>query len=229
MPLKKQSGNMYSFVTHTWNPIKGKCSHDCEYCYCKKWGEQKPIHLDTKELKTKLVDPETGKQGLFIFVGSGTDVWAEDVPNWWIMEVLRHCEAYPNNRYLFQSKNPWRFPDPRFSIDAILGTTIETNRSYPCKGKAPNVHQRALAMNHLFFALGYHTMVTVEPILDFNLLPMVELITTCAPKWVNIGADSKGHNLPEPSGAKVRELIAALEDAGIDVKQKTNLKRILES
>src|SRR3990167_1900105 len=30
--LNKQKGNMYGFVTHTWNPIKGKCSHNCSYC-----------------------------------------------------------------------------------------------------------------------------------------------------------------------------------------------------
>jgi len=27
MTLNKQKGNMYGFVTHTWNVIKGKCPH----------------------------------------------------------------------------------------------------------------------------------------------------------------------------------------------------------
>lgn len=34
--IKESKGNMYEFVTHTWNPIKGKCSHGCTYCYMKK-------------------------------------------------------------------------------------------------------------------------------------------------------------------------------------------------
>ena len=25
--IKESKGNMYEFVTHTWNPIKGKCLH----------------------------------------------------------------------------------------------------------------------------------------------------------------------------------------------------------
>ena len=29
MPLKKQIGNMYDFVTHMWGPLRGKCLHDC--------------------------------------------------------------------------------------------------------------------------------------------------------------------------------------------------------
>lgn len=42
MVLNEQKGNMYNFITHTWNPIKGKCWHDCSYCYMKKF-KQKPI------------------------------------------------------------------------------------------------------------------------------------------------------------------------------------------
>ena len=30
--LNRQKGNMYPWITHTWNPIKGKCPHDCTYC-----------------------------------------------------------------------------------------------------------------------------------------------------------------------------------------------------
>jgi len=59
MGLNISKGNMYEFVTHTWNVIKGKCFHDCDYCYMKRWGDLKPIRLDKKELKTDL-----GKKGL---------------------------------------------------------------------------------------------------------------------------------------------------------------------
>ena len=37
---------MYEFVTHTWNPIKGKCYHDCSYCYMKKINpDAQPVSL----------------------------------------------------------------------------------------------------------------------------------------------------------------------------------------
>jgi len=31
MGLNESKGNMYEFVTHTWNAIKGECKHDCTY------------------------------------------------------------------------------------------------------------------------------------------------------------------------------------------------------
>jgi DNA repair photolyase len=48
MPLNRAKGNMFDFISHTWNPIKGACFHDCEYCYmkrCEKMGEIKPDSL----------------------------------------------------------------------------------------------------------------------------------------------------------------------------------------
>lgn len=43
------------------------------------------------------------------------------------------------------------------------------------------------------------TTVSIEPILDFDLNVMIEWIKQLQPKFVSIGADSKRHNLPEPS------------------------------
>ncbi len=219
MSLNKQSGNMYPFVTHTWNPIKGKCSHDCVYCFMKRFP-QNPIRLDEKDLKTDL------GEGSFIFVGSSTDMWADDVPHDWIVSVMQHCEQYPKNRYLFQSKNPWGFPSAPYAIESILGTTIETNRKYKQLGKAPKVSDRARGLYHSRCG-GFRTMVTIEPVMDFDVDAMSELVELCCPEWVNIGADSKGHELPEPPAEKVRALIEKLNKF-TEVKVKSNLARILK-
>lgn len=220
--LKKQSGNMYEFVSHTWSPIKGKCSHDCSYCYMKKWGERPPLHIDEKDLETNL------GEGNFIFVGHTIDLFAEDVPDIWIRQVLNRTRRY-NNKYLFQSKNPARFLEYHFDEypeDVLLGTTIETNRDI-VTSKAPSVPKRAHALNELS-GFGYSTMVTIEPIFDFDLEDLVDLIVLANPEWVNIGADSKGHGLPEPSEEKVADLIKALKKY-TSVKLKGNLKRILNT
>lgn len=217
MSLKKQKGNMYDFVTHMWSPIKGKCSHDCSYCYMKRWGEQPPLHLDEKDLNTNL------GSGNFIFVGHTVDMFAYDVPEQWVLNVLALCNNY-NNKYLFQSKNPYGFNHYKmyFPESVILATTIETNRDI-VNTKAPEVKQRAYWLGAL--SIWYETMVTIEPIFDFDLEPMIELIKTAHPTWVNIGADSKGHNLPEPSPEKIQQLIEALKKH-TDVKLKGNLKRL---
>jgi len=187
----------------------------------KKWGKQPPLHIDEKDLE---VDLGTGN---FIFVCHTCDMFAEDVPDIWIRQVLNRTRRY-NNKYLFQSKNPERFIEycEAFPKDVLFGTTIETNRDI-VKSNAPSVTERAKWLRLLSCEHSYETMVTIEPIFDFDLEELIDLIETALPEWVNIGADSKGHNLPEPSKEKVRALI---RDLGLytQVKLKGNLKRIIE-
>jgi DNA repair photolyase len=217
--LNKSTGNMYTFVNRTWNTIKGECPHGCSYCYCKRWGKQAPLHFDEKELKTDL------GSGNFIFVGSSCDMWAEGMPWEWVYKTLYHCESF-GNQYLFQTKNPIKIFDYRNSLpdNFILCTTIETNRFYEkTMGNTPNPYLRA---NCLAYYDYYKKFITVEPILDFDLIEMIGLIQMSNPEQVNIGADSGNNHLPEPSGEKVLELIAELSKF-TRVVQKKNLARLL--
>lgn len=221
MPLNIQKGNMYGFVTHTWNVIKGKCAHDCSYCYMKRWGEQKPLRFDEKELNTNL------GEGNFIFVGSSTDMFSNDVSEEWILRVLAHCLGYPKNRYLFQTKNPKRLVKfaarCTFPKDVIFGITMETNKISP--SEAPSTEQRAYHMTQLHPFTK--KMVTIEPIMDFDLEILVDWIKKVEPEFVNIGADSTNNDLPEPSSEKIGKLIKELEKF-TKVNLKDNLKRIYE-
>ena len=221
MTLNISKGNMYPFITHTWNTVKGKCPHDCFYCYMKRFGEQKPIRFDDAELKTDL------GEGNFIFVGSSCDMWAEEIKNKWILDTLIHCNKF-KNKYLFQSKNPQRFINfiSQFPPNIILGTTIETDAKFGFLGNVPHPNDRALALSKL--SMFFRTMVTVEPIFVFDPIRLLNLICMCSPEWVNIGADSQGHNLPEPSSDKIHALIDTLRDANIEVKLKSNLKRLMK-
>ena len=217
--LNKQKGNMYGFVTHTWNPIRGRCPHKCKYCYMiPKWDytKSKKQILDEKVLNDNL------GEGNYIFVGSSTDMWAEDVPIEWITKVLEKCKKY-KNKYLFQTKNPKRFWNfaAGFPKNSILGTTIETNRQELIKdiSKAPSVQHRQ-------FYVGLEpVMISIEPILDFDLDIMVNWMKDIEPKFISIGADSKRHKLQEPSKQKVETLIKELRKF-TEVKLKDNLKRL---
>jgi hypothetical protein len=68
-------------------------------------------------------------------------------------------------------------------------------------------------------------MVSVEPIMDFDLDEFVILIRNCKPTFVSIGADSKGHHLSEPSYDKIRQLITRLGEF-TEVREKSNLSRL---
>lgn len=220
--MNRVKGNMYEWLTHTWNTVKGKCPHGCHYCYMKRWGEQKPVRFDTKELK---VDPGAGN---FIFVGSSCDMFASKIPLKWITDTLRHCREFDKNRYLFQSKNPQRIYEMRSYLpeDAVLGTTIESNRLYRQMGNAPNPTDRAEAM-FILRNQGYRIMITIEPIMDFDIDDLVSMVIACRPNWINIGANTNHKiKLVEPAPSKVMELIDKLKSIN-EVKVKPNLRRLM--
>jgi len=221
MGLNKSKGNMYPFVDYTYNVIKGKCPHDCSYCYMKRYP-QPELHFDEKELKTNLGSGNT------IFVGSSCDMWAEcsngRIPSRQIADILNHCIWYEaGNTFLFQSKNPARFHSWDFPKKVILGTTIETNRVYQnIMGYSPEPHYRKIDLQEM----EYPKMVSIEPIMDFDLQIMVNWIQNLMPMFVSIGADSGNNHLPEPEPEKVKALIEALKEI-TEVKIKANLTRLL--
>jgi len=220
--LNKSKGNMYEFITHTWNAIKGECYHDCSYCYMKRWGKLNPVRFDEKELKTDL-----GK-GNFIFVGSSCDMFAKNIPDEWIKKTLKQMEGF-NNKYLLQTKNPDRVLDfidcEVISDKTVICTTIESDSYYPkIMRNAPRPMQRSIAMQQLSEVID--TYVTIEPIMYFNLNHFVKMIKRCNPKQVNIGADSGNNNLPEPSKEKVLQLIDEIQKF-TTIHNKKNLKRLL--
>jgi len=152
-------------------------------------------------------------------------MWASDIHNYWIEKVLYYCRQY-QNCYLFQSKNPYRFTAfmPMFPDDTILATTIETNRPSATEtSNAPPVWARYQVMRDIH---GFRKMVSIEPIMDFNLDILVDWISGIKPEFVSIGADSGENHLPEPSPDKVKTLIEALKKI-TEVKIKDNLKRLL--
>jgi protein gp37 len=217
-----KNSNMYDWVQMTWNPVRGKCIHDCSYCSIKSISKrfdkpQEPIHLVESELKTNLGEGKT------IFVGSSCDLFAKDVPSEWISKVLRHCKNFDGNKYLFQTKDPSRFPDftGEYPTNTFYGTTIETNRENDL-ANAPTRESRADWMRE---CRSKHKIVTIEPIMKFDLEKFVIMIRKINPEWVNIGCDSKGNGLEEPSRAEVDALIVELKKF-TEIKKKINLERL---
>lgn len=224
--LTKSKGNMYGFISHQWNPIGGECKHGCPYCYVKRGmarmsGKYKgEPRLIEKELQVNLGAGKT------IFVCSMNDMFGDWIPKEWIDRIVDHCSKYPYNTYLFQSKNPRGFNKIllyNYPPHSIFCTTIETNRLKFPVGK--NLWGERVNM---FISFPLRRTLTIEPIQDFDLKEMIDIVKQINPEWVSIGADSKHCNLPEPSSEKVRDLITELEKF-VKVIQKDNLKRLLEA
>jgi len=217
---------MYKDVDKLWQLHSG-CEHVCQYCYAK--GGLKSV-LDIKELRDTNLNL---KRPVKIFVDYKSDLFAHSVPELEIKIVLLKCSKSPQNTYIFQSKNPNRalefknlFP-PLF----LMGTTIETNRQdyLDSLSKAPPVIDRANAIKEF----APNNFVTIEPILDFDLPQMMELIISAKPSKIYVGADSKFRvqkelkkKLFEPSKENIESLLQALKLEGFEVIKKFNLERL---
>jgi DNA repair photolyase len=228
MPLKKPKGDMYPFVDWILNPVSGKCQHDCSYCYVKRIAnrfriEQAEPHLVEAELRSDLGHDN------YIFVCSGCDLFANNIPYDWIKKTIDYAHGFEGNRYLFQTKNPKRFITSYFGLSAekdVLCTTIETDQHLPeIMRNAPSPFVRAKYMTAMK-ERGFRTMVTIEPIIDFNFEAMLFMLKKIGPEQVNIGADSGHNRLPEPPKEKIIDLIAELQKF-TRVVEKKNLRRLI--
>jgi protein gp37 len=210
----------------TWNPLGGKCSHDCSYCSTNSLRRY-PVIKEKYSGEVRLYSDlfKLPKKSKTIFVVAQNDLFANNVPTEYVMRILKECRINDQHTYFFQTKNPDRFTSFLFDFPkgSILCTTIETNRHYPQMGFAPSTSDRAEAMHKI---TGFEKHVTIEPLFDFDLEEMVTLIKICHPAKVNIGADSKNNHLPEPSKDKLLALIDELKKFTV-IDRKTNLERLL--
>lgn len=120
MPLKKSSGNMYPWVTHMHTHLGGECPHRCGYCYVQTNPHgvhpryKGPVRLIEDELNVdysrKWWDKKAGvwKTEKIIFIEHMGDLFAEGTPPNFTEAIVNHCRKYPENEYVFQTKNPER-------------------------------------------------------------------------------------------------------------------------
>jgi DNA repair photolyase len=225
---------MYPWA-YTWNPLGGKCPHQCSYCYVdrlKNIGLKKYMEdpfLDEKAFHDKLVVPE----GFIVFVQSCGDLFAYGIPETWIWRVLNYISKFSQTTFLLQTKNPERFFDFNIPQNCILGTTIETNREGLYSTHARPIKERYFVFNMLNHDRDiegnkiYRLMISLEPILKFDLSILSSWIKDIEPEFVSIGADSQKHHLPEPNKEELSNLISTLKDF-TEVKLKKNLNRLME-
>jgi hypothetical protein len=168
-------------------------------------------------------------EGKTIFVEHTHDLFHEDVERWMICKVLEKAHMAPSSKFVFQTRNTRRaslyfadYIDPDFTV----GTTIESSINVR-PGVQLDPIDRAIWLSNLAYKTGCNTFVTIEPIIDFNLKDMVEIIARAHPYFVNIGADSKGTGLAEPIKDKVLALIDGIKSHGIEIRTKRNLERLL--
>jgi hypothetical protein len=211
----------------TWNPFKG-CRFDCTYCEptfkrqakrqkhnCVKCYGYLP-HYHEERLKTI---PATE----IVFVCGNADIsFCEPAFTRRIIErIKQHSERRPGKTFYFQSKRPSYFAQflSEFPKNVILLTTLETNRDEPAVSKAPVPSER----HRQFKSLDYpRKVVTIEPVLDFDLDVFAGWIRELRVEYVWLGFNSQPQSveLPEPTPEKVQNFMELLTEAGVEVRGK---------
>ncbi len=236
MPVTRnfEGSNMYPWVTHMITHHRGACPHRCGYCYVKSGRAAShysgPLRLKPEELNTPMAEPGT------YFIEHMCDLFAAGVKLINIAAILNHCRRWPNNRYVFQTKNFERvleiagMPTILWPVDMILGLTLESDRWHDAMGSAPHPKFRVAAFQGLRECRpDIQTFITIEPILNCNPFDLAQMVARCRPAWVNIGADSKGHGLDEPDEETVEMLIGELTRLKVPIRQKHNLGRLIKN
>lgn len=197
--------------TKTWNPFVG-CKFNCDYCkssFKRQAKRQKHNCADCYAYRPHF-HPERlnkiPKADLVFACGNGDISFTNDKERGLIFKAIRE---HPEKTFLVQTKNPFCFRLWNIPPNAIIGTTIETNRDTSNISKAPEPCKRYYWMR----ALNCRKAVTIEPILDFDFGVMKRWIEDINPEivWIGYANHTNGLGFDEPSLDETKELIKHLK------------------
>ena len=202
--------------------------HEPDYTL-KNYGNNKiapyPFEFDPTFYRYKLDEPKRWKKPRNIFVCSMADLFGDWVPDEWIAEVFQACEAAPQHRYMFLTKNPARFKQLRENGIKLpdgcwIGTSVtrDAEQADQYTGRT-----RYLSDNWDTTAKWF---VSVEPILERMSRGSIENLT--AMHWVIIGAETgnrKGKVVPRKEW--IDEIAEACKRFRTPIFMKESLRELM--
>lgn len=217
-------------MTHRYSGSEGYVSHDTimpEY-NCKRhtldapaWynnGRKAPYPFDFEPTfhKYRLDIPARWTRPRSIFVCSMADLFGEWVPDEWIKAVFDACEAAPQHRYLFLTKNPWRY------IDLAKKDMLPRQHWY---GYSATRQSQLWSFHHADECPCINLFVSIEPILE----PMQPNFSTHTPAdWVIIGAETGNRKEKiRPEKSWIDNILMECEYSGRPVFMKESLREIM--
>jgi len=174
----------------------------CEKC---KQFNVPHTHFDQLDKLLKWKTPKT------IFVQSMGDLFHEEVPDSWIRQVFDACEAAPQHRYLFLTKNTKRYTE-------LLQGYMPRNMWFGWSQDGPMGDAMRFNTHH-----SVQTFVSIEPILrPFERFGITGI------DWAIVGAETgnrKGKVIP--GKAWVDDIAAACAENGVPLFMKESLRGLM--
>lgn len=184
-----------------------------------------PYEFDPTFHRYKLDEPQHWKKPHTIFVCSMADLFGEWVPDEWIEQVFKACEAAPQHRYMFLTKNPARFKQLRkngvkLPNDCWIGTSVtrDAEQADQYTGRTGYLSEN--------WDTTVQWFVSVEPILERMSRGSIENLT--AMNWVIVGAETGRRNervIPEKKW--IDEIAEECKRCGTPIFMKESLRGLM--
>jgi protein gp37 len=126
------NGTKIEWTDETWNPVTGcsKVSQGCKNCYAERdwnrlsanpktvyWGRK---FTDVEEHIDRIMQPLRWTRPRMIFVNSMSDLFHEDVSNYFISEVFATMALAPRHKFQILTKRPERMRAYMLEVSAAL-------------------------------------------------------------------------------------------------------------
>jgi protein gp37 len=192
----------------TWNPIRGctKISPGCAHCYAETFSERfrgVPGHpyefgFDLRLVPEKLAEPLRWSKPRMVFVNSMSDLFHEEVPDHYILDVVRVMQLAEWHTFQVLTKRSERLRD-------LLRTNLRFAAELPHVWWGVSVENRRHGLpriDHLRAAPASVRFLSIEPLIEDLGTVNLEGI-----RWIIVGGESGPGARPMK-----REWVASIRD-----------------
>jgi protein gp37 len=185
----------------------------------------------------KLGEPARWKKPRNIFVCSMADLFGDWVPDEWIADVFDACEAAPQHRYLFLTKNPKRLTRMAYAYKVYRWNEKHMGTPHPDTLKVGNVelpvhdnwwfgstidNADARRFNGNF---RWNTFTSIEPLMEHMHMGIGSFGMD---QWTIIGAETgKRKNKVIPCREWVENIVQAADLTGVKIFMKESLRDLM--
>ena len=174
-----------------------------------------PYYFSPTFHRYRLGEPQSWKKPRNIFVCSMADLFGDWVPDEWIEQVFEACEAAPQHKYLFLTKNGKRYLE--LARKGIMPDA--DNFWYGCSVTRPDAP--------FFFSNKCKTFASIEPILEpFDWVPGLKHIGL--PDWIIVGAETGNRkNKVRPEKDWLGGIVNGCAENNIPLFMKESLRELM--